>query len=140
MSAWAADHRNRKSSLIPIQGTRGHGCLSDLNEIAIRIAHVAPHLRCMDLGFGYELRAPRCPELVAAPNIGHAKVDEVAEDVWIAGRRSDDVGLIVGPSASAVDREPDVRKPEKRRLSVTQHRGTKHVPIESDRPFLCREL
>src|SRR5262249_1025711 len=111
----------------------GHGRLSNLNEVAIRIAHVAPHLRCMDFGLGDELRAPGRPELVVAFDITHAKVQKVAEDIWIAWRPSDDVRLIVGPSASAVDRQPDVAEPKKRRLSLTQHRGPEHVPIKSDR-------
>ncbi len=54
-----------KQLLVEIQRTRGYGHLSNLNEVALWIAHVAPHLRCMDFGLSDELRSPRRPELVA---------------------------------------------------------------------------
>jgi hypothetical protein len=44
----------------------------------------------MDLGLGYEFRAARRPELIAAFYIVDAKVDEDAEEIRIAGRRSHD--------------------------------------------------
>src|SRR5580698_2107005 len=61
------------------------------------------------------------------------EVDENAEDVWIAWWRSDDVRLIVSPSASAVDRQPDVTQPKKRRFSLAQYRRTENVAIERHR-------
>jgi hypothetical protein len=70
-----------------------------------------------------------------APREDQTKVDKVAEDIWIAGRRSDDVRFVVSPSASAVDRQPDVAEPKKRRFALAQHRGPEHIPIESDGAF-----
>src|ERR1700723_2245470 len=70
-------------------------------------------------------------------DIAHAKVDEVAQNIWIAGRLGDDLRLVVCPSASAIDGQPDVAEPKKRRLSRTQHGSPEHVPIESDRaPYI----
>src|SRR5579862_9751282 len=54
----SSPRRNRERLLIQIQRVRSHGRLSDLNEVTVRIAHVAPHLGCMDFGLGDELRAP----------------------------------------------------------------------------------
>src|SRR5262245_43902451 len=38
---------------------RGHSRLSDLDKVAIRIAHVASQFRCMDFRLCDEVRAPR---------------------------------------------------------------------------------
>src|SRR5580658_3740579 len=96
---------------VKIQRTRSHRRLADLNKVAVRIAHVAPHLGRVHLWLGDEFRSAWRPNLVAAFYVSDAKIDEVAEDVGIARRRSDNVRLIVGPSASAVDRQPDVGEP-----------------------------
>jgi hypothetical protein len=69
---------------------------------------------------------------MAAFYISDAKIDKVAEDIGIAWRRSDDIGLIVS-AASSVDCQPDVAEPKKRWLSITQYRGREHVPIKGNR-------
>ena len=73
-----AHHKSQTGIHVQIQGTRGHSRLSDLNKVAVRDAHVAPLLRCMDFGSVMNFAA------------------------------RDDVRLIVSPSASAVDRQPDL--------------------------------
>ena len=50
--------------------------LPDLNEITIRVPHVAAQFRCMDFRLGDEFRAARRPKVVIAPDVIHAKVEK----------------------------------------------------------------
>jgi hypothetical protein len=84
----------------------------------------------MNLGLGDEFRAPRRPEVVVAHDVSHTKVQKYTKNVWIARRRSYDLGLVVGPAAAAVESEPNIAEPEKRRLALTQHCGAEDVAIE----------
>jgi hypothetical protein len=67
-----------EKSRVQVQRTRGHGRLSNLNEVPIRVAHVAPQFRCVNLRLSNEVRAPRRPKVVAAHDIRHAQVQKDA--------------------------------------------------------------
>jgi hypothetical protein len=67
-----------KGLRVQVDGTRGHDNLPGLNEIAIRVAHVAPQFRGVDFRLGDEFRASRRPKIVVASDISHAKVQKVA--------------------------------------------------------------
>ncbi len=67
-----------KKSGVQVQGTRGHGRLSDLNEVPIRVAHIAPQFRCVDFRLSDEFRATRRPKVVVTLDISHTKVQKDA--------------------------------------------------------------
>src|SRR5262249_58965600 len=95
------------------------GCcrLSDLDEVPVRIADVAAKLRRVDLGLGDEPGTPGRPEVVVAPDVGHAKVQKAAEHIRLSGWGSGDLGLVVGRSTSTIDDDPDVAESKKSRRS-----------------------
>ena len=74
--------------LVQVQGARGHGRLSDFDEISIRVADVAPQFRCINFGFSDEFRAPRRSQAVVAPDVGHAKI---YVNVWtfVSGKKKE---------------------------------------------------
>jgi hypothetical protein len=67
-----------EKSHVQVQRTRGHGRLSNLNEVPIRVAHVAPQFRCVNFRLRNKFRAPRRPKIVITPDITHAKVQKDA--------------------------------------------------------------
>src|SRR6266436_2836715 len=72
------DTRPRLFSHVQVQWPRGHGRLPHFNKIAVWVAYVAAHFSSVDLRLGDEFRAPRRPNLVAAPDVRHAKIEKVA--------------------------------------------------------------
>src|SRR5260370_31117230 len=67
-----------KKSGVQVQGTRGHGRLSDLNEVHIRVAHIAPPFRCAGFRLSDVFRATRRPQVVVTIDISHTKVQKDA--------------------------------------------------------------
>src|SRR5215469_12835207 len=112
-----ARRRERSGLCVRIERPGGRCRLSDLDEVPVRIAHVAAKLRRVDLWLGDEPGTPRRPEVVVAPDVGHAKVQKAAEHIWLSRWGSDNLGLVVGWSTSAVDDDPDVAESKKSRRS-----------------------
>jgi hypothetical protein len=57
---------------VQVQGAGRHDGLSNFDQVSIRVAHVAPQFRCVDLWFGNKCRASRGPKVVAASDVGRA--------------------------------------------------------------------
>jgi hypothetical protein len=94
-----------------------------LDEVAVWVAHVAPQFRRMNFRLSDKFRAQRRPKIVVADYVSHAKVQKDAKNVGIAWRRSHNFRLVVGPAASAVNSEPNIAEPQKRRLTLAQYCG-----------------
>ena len=66
-------------SHVQVQRSRSHGRLPDFNEVAVRVAHVAADFCRVHLRLGDEFRSARRPNLAAAPDVRHAKVEKIAQ-------------------------------------------------------------
>src|SRR5262249_16772727 len=62
-----------------------------------------------------------------------AKVNKRAQDIEIFGRRGNDLRLIVGSTATAINRYPNVFQTQQRRFTFSQHRGSEYITIKRDR-------
>ena len=60
--------------------------LPDLDDVPIRVPHVAPHLPPVIVkGFSYKMGALTLPLLVAGLDVGHSQVQKAAEPVKVRG-------------------------------------------------------
>jgi len=82
--------------------------LTDLDEVAIGIAHVAPRLGLVNLRLGKELRTQTFPTFVTFCDVGDADVHEAADSPAILRRREVDVRLVVGRAAADIDDDPRI--------------------------------
>jgi hypothetical protein len=94
--------------------------LSDLDDIAVRIADIAADLAILWDRLRDELRSSTFPQLVARLNIGDAEIQKAVDVIRVVDaenyRR-----FIRGRSASNVQNHPDIRKLKvSRRVAVTQ--------------------
>src|SRR3984885_7763072 len=96
------------------------GALSDLDDVAVRIADVAANLAVLGNRFRQELGSSTFPQFVARLNIRNAEIHK-AVDVIRVGDAQRYRGLIRGWPAPNVQNHPDVRKLKvPRRVAVTQ--------------------
>src|SRR5580700_4938867 len=94
--------------------------LSDLDNVAIRIADVAANLAILRYWLRDELGSSTFPQFVARLNIRNAEIHK-AVDVSRVGDAKRYRRLIRGRAASNVQNHPDIRKQEVRgRVAVTQ--------------------
>src|SRR5260370_25613026 len=95
------------------------GALSDLDNIAVRIADVAANLAVLGNRFRQELGSSTFPQFVARLNIRNAEIHK-AVDVIRVGDAERYRGLIRGRPAPNVQNHPDIRKLKvRRRVAVT---------------------
>src|SRR3954452_9463500 len=92
--------------------------LADLAEMAVGLAHVAPRLGLVNLGFGEELRTQTLPTFVAFCNVCDADVHEAADSLAILRSRKVDGRLVVGRPAAHIDDDPCVLELDDARLAV----------------------
>src|SRR5215831_15973507 len=93
--------------------------LSDLDNVAVRIADVAAPLTVLVERLRDELGAPTLPLLVARLNVRHPEVHEAVEVIRV-GDAQRDRRLVRRRAAANVDDHPDVRKLKvPRRIAVT---------------------
>jgi hypothetical protein len=77
--------------------------LTDLDEVAVRIAHVAPRPGLVNLRFGEELCTQTLPTLEAFCNVCETDVHEAADSLAILRRREVDSRLVVGWPAADIE-------------------------------------
>src|SRR5215211_7861541 len=104
--------------------------LADLDQVAVRVTHVAADLAAVVLGRGEEHRPFGAPLLVDGLDVGHPEVQEGAGPAGVAGRLQDDVGLVVGRPATDVDDHPAVGQLDDRRLAVEHDPAAEHAGVE----------
>ena len=96
------------------------GALSDLDNIAVRIANVAAYLAILRDRLRDELRSSTFPQFIARLNIRNAEIHK-AVDVIRVGDAERYRRLIRGRPAPNVQNHPDIRKLKvPRRIAVTQ--------------------
>jgi len=97
--------------------------LSDFNEVPVWVAHITTQFSRVALGLRNELGVPPRPKIAIAPDIGHAKVQNNAQNIRIAWGRCIDFRLVVGRAAAAIDCKPDVAESQKGRRAFPNDRG-----------------
>src|ERR1700723_2144204 len=96
------------------------GALSDLDNVAVRIADVAANLAVLGNRRREELGSPAFPQFVARLNIGNAEIHKAVDVIRIRDAERYR-GLIRGRPAPDVQNHPDIRKLKvPRRVAVTQ--------------------
>src|ERR1700733_11328028 len=95
------------------------GALSDLDNVAVRIADVAANLAVFGYGLGEELGSSTFPQFVARVNIRNAEIHKAVDVIWV-GDAERYRRLIRGRPAPYVQNHPDIRKLKvRRRVAVT---------------------
>src|SRR5260370_3557161 len=84
--------------------------LSELDQVAVRIAEVAAGFRPAVDWRREELGASLAPRLVGRLDVCDADVQEAADAIEIAGRLEGDAWLVVSRSAADLDDDPAVRE------------------------------
>src|SRR5215472_1212019 len=99
--------------------SRGSGYeLTDLDEMAVGVAHVAADLgTTVDRGCE-ELRAASPPLLVGATDVGDAYVHEARDGREVRRRLERHAGLVVGRSAGDADGDPGVGQGDDGRVTL----------------------
>src|SRR5580698_5532708 len=113
------------------------GALSNLNNVAVRIADVAANLAVLGDWRRYEFGASAFPQLVARVNICNAKVHKAVDVVWVRDaehyRR-----LIRSWAAANIQNHPNVFELKVcRRVAVTQaqNASTENLFVIAGRSF-----
>ena len=65
-------------STIQLKGRSGDRCLTDFDQISVRIAHVTANFRFVNFRFCDETCSARTPELIASLDVNDAKINERA--------------------------------------------------------------
>ncbi len=118
-----------------VRGVNGSIHLSDLDQVAFRVAEVAAGFlpavdwRCEELG------ASLAPGLVGRLDVCDADVQEAADAIGIAGRLEGDAWLVVCGSAADVDDDPAVRERDDRRLAGENDLAAEDVAVEAGGAF-----
>src|ERR1700733_6623926 len=113
------------------------GALSDLDNVAVRIADVAANLAVFGYWLAEELGSATFPQFVACVNIRNAEIHKAVDVIWVGDaecyRR-----LIRGRPAPYVQNHPDIRKLKvRRRIAVTQaqNAGAEDLFVVAGRSF-----
>lgn len=85
--------------------------LPDLDEVAVRIADVAPRFAVLFLRLRDEFGSPRSPCLVAGVNVCNPDIHEAADAVRVGGDRESHRWFVGCRTTADVDDEPRVRDP-----------------------------
>jgi hypothetical protein len=113
-----------------VRGVNGSIRLSDLDQVAFRIAEVAAGFRPAVDWRREELGASLAPRLVGRLDVCDADVEEAADAIGIAGRLEGDGWLVVCGSAADVDDDPAVRERDDRRLAGENDLAAEDVAVE----------
>src|SRR5919204_1467208 len=114
------------------------GCLPDLDQVAVRVAEVAPDLGGALLWRGEELGSASGPFLVDRLDVRDADVQEGAHAIGVRWGLERDRRLVLGGPAADVDDDPAVRERDERRLAGPDRLAAEHVRVEAARSLDVR--
>ena len=114
-----------------VRGVNGSIRLSELDQVAVRIAEVAAGFRAAVDWRREELGASLAPRLVGRLDVCDADVQEAADAIGIAGRLEGDAWLVVCRSAADVDDDPAVRERDDRRFAGENDLAAEDVAVEA---------
>src|SRR5262245_51874593 len=123
----------RSTSTLPAAGEsllHDRGGLSHLDEIPVRIAHVASDLARVLLGRSQELRALAPPFFVRLLDVCHANVQKRARLVPVVRWLEDDIRFVICRAATDVDDDPSVGELDGRRFPLGHDLAAQHIPVE----------
>src|SRR3954453_1356640 len=109
------------------------GGLPNLDQVPVRIAHVAADLGAPVLRRREELGPARAPLLVHGLDVGHADVEEAADPIRVPRRLERDGGLVLRGAAADVDDDPAVGERHERRLALADRLTAEHAGVEAPR-------
>jgi hypothetical protein len=107
--------------------------LSDFDDIAVGIPHVAPDLEDMVLGLGEEFGSFASPVRVGGLDIRDPQVKKAGDLVRVPGWPKRDGWLVVGRSASHIQDQPGVGNLKDGRLAFTNQLAAKDSKIKVSR-------
>jgi hypothetical protein len=112
--------------------------LSDLDQMAVRVAHVAADLSAAVDRRRQEVGAAFAPGAVRAVDVGDANVEEAVDAVWVLWRLECDGRLVVCRAAADVDDDPAVGERNDRRFPVEQYLAAEDAGVEAARALDVR--
>src|SRR6266852_3177233 len=97
-----------KSGLQSTYSGLGSGGLPDLDEIAVRVTHVAADLSAVVLWFGQKFGPSASPLLIAGTDIGNTNIQEAGNLIGVHRGTKRHGGFIVGWAATDVHNQPTI--------------------------------
>src|SRR5215510_2834069 len=104
--------------------------LTDLDQIAIRVAHVATNLTGMIFWLSEELRSSAAPFFVTLPHISDSNIHEAVGRVGIFRRAQRHGRLIIRRPTADVDNDPAVGQTNERGLAPAHNFAAEDALIE----------
>src|SRR5258708_29566542 len=84
------------------------GCLPDLDDIVVRVTHVAANLSAVILWLGQEFGSSAAPLLVRSPDVGDTNIQEAGNLIGVHRRTQRQGGFIGRRAATAVNSQPNI--------------------------------
>lgn len=93
---------NQSKHLIHFDIFQSTGCLSDFDNITIRVTHITANFNTMILRLGNEFSSSTIPFLITGPDVCYTNNHEIASLIWVLGVAKRYSWLIVSWAATYV--------------------------------------
>src|SRR5260370_15676594 len=113
----------------------GSSGLPDLDEIAVRVTHVAANLSAMVLWLGQEFGTSASPLLIRDPDIRDTNIQETGNLIGVLRGTKRHSGFIVGWAATDVHNQPTIGKLDDGGFATANNMASENAHIELRRTF-----
>src|SRR5713226_4688603 len=108
----------------------GSSGLPDLDEIAVRVTHVAANLSAMVLWLGQEFGTSASPLLIRDPDIRDTNIQETGNLIGVLRGTKRHSGFIVGWAATDVHNQPTIGKLDDGGFATANNMASENAHIE----------
>src|SRR6266516_6842349 len=108
-------------------GTSG---LTNLDDIAVRVTHVAANLSSVVLWLGKEFGPSRSPLLIRGPDVGDTNIQEAGNLIGVHRGMKRHSGFIVGWAATDVHNQPTIGKLDDGGLTTANNGASENAHIK----------